>query len=91
MMGPILRKAIVWRGNPSFITSLPGTHRVQEFLLTQGEMGMNLCFPEGSILKFTFFHGKCLLKIIFPWEKPFKKTFKLISSLAKGLQFLYSI
>ncbi len=28
--------AIVWRDNHSFVTSHPGTQRVQEFLLTQG-------------------------------------------------------
>ncbi len=32
--GPILHPAIVWRDNPSVVTSHPGTHRVQEFLLT---------------------------------------------------------
>ena len=37
IMGPILHSAIVQRGNPSFIASLPRTDRVQEFLLTQVE------------------------------------------------------
>ncbi len=27
----------VWRENPSFVTSNPGTQQVQEFLLTQGD------------------------------------------------------
>ena len=53
MMGPILHKAIVWRGNPSFITSLPGTHRVQEFLLTQGVLHI----PWRTVATITYMHS----------------------------------
>ncbi len=35
-VGPILYPAIVRRDNPSVVISHPGTHLVQEFLLTQG-------------------------------------------------------
>ncbi len=36
MTGPILHGAIVKRDISSFVTSLPGTHWVQEFLITLG-------------------------------------------------------
>ncbi len=36
--GPILHLAIVWRENPSFVTSHLGTQWVQEFLLTHGDL-----------------------------------------------------
>ena len=35
-MGPILHPAIVLSDNLLFVTSHPGTHRVQDFLITQG-------------------------------------------------------
>ena len=45
----ILHPAInsVWRDNPSVVTSHPGTHWVQEFLLTQGGMQMG---PQRCLL-----------------------------------------
>ncbi len=34
--------------NPLFVTSLPGTHRVQEFLVTQGDLLTAFFLKKGS-------------------------------------------
>ncbi len=44
LVGPVLHPAIVWRDNPSVVTSHPGTQPVQDFLLTQGELWSDWLF-----------------------------------------------
>ncbi len=47
-VGPVLHPAIVWRDNPSVVTSHPGTQRMQEFLLTQGDLTHNQAETMGK-------------------------------------------